>query len=578
MEWSTARPDWEERIVAGQSLLPDNLPINRARADKALRIFKRLKVTDVIGSPTLGESSPQWMFDFVWVIFGCYDPILRRQLIREFFILISKKNGKSTFAAGVMITALIMNERPLGEYMILAPTKEVADNSFEPAEGMIKADEALLARFHVNSIEQIITNKLDGSTLSVKSADANVVGGQKAIVVFVDELWLFGKKKQAANILSEATGSLVARPEGFVIYASTQSDEPPTGVFEQKLRLFRAVRDGTDVKPSLLALIFEYPQHMLVDANGVNLHPWRDERTWYIPNPGIDLVLDRDWLRDQISIKETEGLDVLSLFVSKHFNLESGLGLKSGYWVGAQFWLGNAKSGASNIDESLTFEEVLRRSEVVTIGVDGGGLDDLFGLAILGRCKWSGKLLLWNHAWAHEVVKDRHPEIASKLDELEAKKCLTFVKNPGDDVYQLADKVMEVEAKGLLPAPGDFHAIGVDSYGVAEIVRALEDRGFDKDRIDGIPQGWQLNGAIKSLERALAGGSIRHAGSPLMAFAVANAKAEPKGNAVAITKQISGTAKIDPLMATLAAFVLMGRNPEAGSDTLPEEYDLPVWG
>ena len=252
--------------------------------------------------------------------------------------------------------------------------------------------------------------------------------------------------------------------------------------------------------------------------------------------------------------------------------------MKSGSWAGAEFWLGNEKIDVSNVDTSLTFDEVLRRSEVVTVGIDGGGLDDLLGFAILGRCKWSGKLLLWNHAWAHEVVKDRRPEIASKLDELEAAKCLTFVKSPGEDVYQLADKVMEIEAKGLLPDPERFKAVGVDSYGVAEIVKALEDRGFNKDRIDGIPQGWQLNGAIKSLERALAGGNIRHANSPLMAFAVANAKAEPKGNAVAITKQISGTAKIDPLMATLAAFVLMGRNPEAGSETLPEEYDLPVWG
>jgi phage terminase large subunit-like protein len=49
-----------------------------------------------------------------------------------------------------------------------------------------------------------------------------------------------------------------------------------------------------------------------------------------------------------------------------------------------------------------------------------------------------------------------------------------------------------------------------------------------------------------------------------MAWAVGNAKVEPKGNAITITKQTSGSAKIDPLMATFNAVALMAMNPEPG--------------
>jgi phage terminase large subunit-like protein len=56
----------------------------------------------------------------------------------------------------------------------------------------------------------------------------------------------------------------------------------------------------------------------------------------------------------------------------------------------------------------------------------------------------------------------------------------------------------------------------------------------------GVPQGRKLTGAIKTAERKLADGSLRHGGQGLMSWAVANARVEPKGNAIIITKQASG--------------------------------------
>ena len=64
-------------------------------------------------------------------------------------------------------------------------------------------------------------------------------------------------------------------------------------------------------------------------------------------------------------------------------------------------------------------------------------------------------------------------------------------------------------------------------------------------------QHWKLTDALKTVERKIADGW--HGGQQLMSWAVANARVEPKGNAIIITKQASGSAKIDPLMAAFNA-------------------------
>ena len=89
--WSCACPDWETRIKAGHSLLPD-LPLVRSEADRGLAIFNRLRLADVAGQPTLREAAGDWMRDLVVAIFGAYDPEAKVRHLREYFALVPKKN------------------------------------------------------------------------------------------------------------------------------------------------------------------------------------------------------------------------------------------------------------------------------------------------------------------------------------------------------------------------------------------------------------------------------------------------------------------------------------------------------
>lgn len=511
-----------------------------------MRVFRELRIVDAPGSPTMADASREWITDFVSHVFGSLNPEIGKRLITEFFLLISKKNSKSTTAAAIMLTALIRNWRQSAEYLILAPTVEIANNSFYPARDMVRADEELSALFMVQDHIRTITHRETNSTLKVVAADSETVGGKKATGILIDELWLFGKRPNAENMLREACGGLASRPEGFVIYLSTQSDDAPAGVFRDKLLYARKVRDGLVKDRQFLPVLYEFPDAMV--KAGEHKRP----ENFYITNPNLGASVSEEFLVRELVKAEETGQESLIGYLSKHLNIEIGLALKSDRWAGAEFWERQARP-------DITLDAILARCDVIDIGIDGGGLDDLLGLAVLGRDAATGEWLHWGHAWAHPSVMERRKSEAARFADFEKDGDLTIVRAMGDDIVGVVDICRRIEDAGLLDK------IGVDPYAIGGILDALEAAGIPKDKIIGIPQGWKMVGAIKTAERRLAEGGFIHGGSKMMAWSVGNAKVEPKGNAIAITKQAAGCAKIDPLMALFNATSLMALNPESQS-------------
>lgn len=558
--WSTACPDWAERIVARQSLVPF-APLFPDEAEAALTVFKSLQVVDLAQKadgtwPTLGEACEEWVFDFVRAIFGSYNRKLNKRLIRDFMLLISKKNAKSTIAAGIMLTALIRNWRHKAELLILAPTLEVANNSFGPAKGMVEADPQLSALLHVVTHQRLIRHRVTGAELKVVAADGDVVSGKKASFVLVEELWLFGKRPGADGMLREATGGLVARPEGFVIYLTTHADEPPAGVFKSKLEYFRDVRDGVIEDLTSFGVLYEWPEPLL------ETEAYLDPDMFYVTNPNIGRSVSAEWLASELG-KEIRGDgEGKQIFLAKHLNVEIGMRLRRDRWRGADYW-------EKSIDPELRdLDTFLDASDVVVAGFDGGGDDDLSGLVLLGRHRITRDWVGWFRAWAHHTVLDLRKEIAPRLNDFAEQGDLVLWGEPGTpsegsgdwDVEEIADLLAKVHERGLFPEKG---AVGLDAAGLGTLIDALKQRGFKDEQMYAVGQGYRLTGVISLVQRKLWSGQLAHGGQEMMAWCVSNAKAEQKGNSVVITKQAAGKAKIDPVIALFNAAKMMESSPEA---------------
>jgi len=557
LAWDTSCTDWESRILSGRSLVPD-LPLFTGEAARALRIFKRLRVPDVKDTPTLADACGPWYFAIVEAIFGSYDPTTDHRMIQEYFELIPKGNAKSSYGGAVMVTALIVNRRPEAEFLMIAPTKEIADIAFKQASGTIKIDPELTKLFHPQRHLRLITHRKTGATLQIKAADTDVITGSKAVGTMIDETHVFAKKPSAADIFVELRGALAKRPDGFLFQTTTQSKAPPAGVFRSELTTARAVRDGR-IRLPLLPVLYELPAQV-VENDG-----WKERKYWPLVNPNLGRSVNETFLVDELRKAEDQGLTQLVLLASQHFNVEIGLGLSTDRWPGAEFWSRRA-------DPTMTRESIVARSEVVVIGIDGGGLDDLFGLALLGRDRITKDWLLWSHGWCHRGVLERRKSIASRLQDFADAGELTIVDDSLDDISAIVAIVEEVKDAGLLAG------VAVDPAGLGEFVDAMDaiDVTQENKLLIGVGQGYRMMNAIKTAERRLANGTLLHGGSGLMAWCVGNLKIEPTATAIRATKQSAGDAKIDPVMAAFDAIDVMTTNPEANGGSYLETEGLMV--
>jgi phage terminase large subunit-like protein len=552
MPWDLSCRDWEERLSQGRSLVP-TLPLFEAEADRAAAVYDSLKLPDVPGTPTFAEAGGEWFRDIVRALLGSLDPATNTRFVRELFLMVAKKNSKTTNGGALMMTAALTCRRPRGEFLFVGPTQAIADTGFNQAVGMVLADEALEARVHIQEHVKRITVKKTGVRLQIKSFDTKILTGAKPIGTLIDELHLLGEIPDADRVIGQLRGGMLPFPEAFLAFITTQSERAPAGVFRAELMKARAIRDGR-LQGAMLPVLYEMPEALLRGT------AWREPQNWHMANPNMGRSVTLARLEDDYADAVAKGDGELRRWASQHLNVEIGLALRSDRWEGADYWERNA-------DQALTFDALIARSDVVVVGIDGGGLDDLLGFAALGRDAKTRDWLHWGHAWAHQSVLERRKEIAPTLRDFEAQGDLTICAEPGDDVLAVAELIERLADEGLLP---EKNAVGVDPAGITEIVDELEARNItvEGERIIGIRQGWTLSNTIKTTARRLAAETLRHAGQPLLAWSVGNAKIEPKGNAALITKQAAGSAKIDPLMALFNAVALMAKNPSAGGRSI----------
>ncbi|OYR18938.1 phage Terminase family protein [Brucella thiophenivorans] len=525
-----------------------DVPLNPEKAAKALAFFNRLRLPDVPGNPALADACGDWFRDILCAFLASEDPETRKRLVWELLCMVPKKNSKTTYVAALGLTALFMEEAPNRQMLIVAPSQNISERCFDQAQGMIRIDPRLDAIFKVQDHLKCITRRKTGTKLDVKTFDTSIVTGEIPILTIIDELHELGKKAKAAAVMQQIRGGGITMQGGQVLMITTQSDEQPAGIWKTELDKARKVRDGVGGQsPILLPVLYEFPADLQRSQDF-----WRSHRNWRYVLPNIGRSIDPQRLLDDYENNGKVNKEAEKIWLSQHLNIEIGVGLTDDAWRGGDYWEDRA-------DPTLTLDELIRRSEVAVMGTDGGGLDDLFGVCVIGREKVTRRWLVWCHAYAHPSVLETRKEIAANLRDFEAEGSLTFC-DVSKYINEIADIASRLRDAGLFP---EKDAIGSDPNNIAAFIDALAERNIVDEMFRRIRQGTALSPAIWGLEHKLSNDTLSHDGSTLMNWVIGNVKIEIRDNGNLATKQAAGRAKIDPFIAMLCATILMSWNPEA---------------
>lgn len=537
-------PDWGARLEKKQ--FPLDLDkhlskLNQSRVEKVVEIFGRLKIPDVPGQPTNFDATGEWFFNIARLAAGGLSED-GTQKVQTLLACVSKKQGKTSSGAGLMIALILMSPRPNAEFLLIGPTQAISDIAFRQASGIILADGELRKLFRIREHLKRIEHIKSGCFLSVKSFDPKTVTGTKASLVLLDECHLLSSDA-AVRIVGQIRGAGAAIKESQLIMITTHSDQPAAGFWRSELSKARKIRDGELDVAGYVPLIWEPP------AKFSKLADVCQPDVWEMTNPNMGRSVDIEWLKRSFTEALADGEDETKRWLSQHCNVEiSSFVASEDAWSGADVW-------ALGAQHNLTLDWIMEHCQQFALGFDGGGADDLASLAVIG-IDLNDIWYLWVQSWLWPIALERRKSIAGLLKDFEAEGHL-HIAEAGTEVREVVELALRCDKTSF----GELVGIGSDPNGIAgEIAVVAESSGIEREKILSVTQGFRLRPGWLALERRIRQGTLKHGNQAILNWAVSNTKQDP--NSGLVTKKASGIGKIDPAVAAAtAAMIAMDREP-----------------
>ncbi len=471
------------------------------------------------GQPFILET---WQKSIIANLFGWKRPDKTRRY-RSLFELVPRKNGKTPFAAGIVLYCLLCDHEGGAEIYSAAADRDQAKLVFGWARGMARGHEALSARIrpYQNSLVEIVpgTTEDTGSFYKPISADAFTKHGYNASLVVVDELHA-QPNRELVDVLETSTA---ARSQPLMIYITT-SDYQRESICNEKYDYACKVRDGIIDDMSFLPVIYEATRD----------DDWTDPKVWEKANPNLGISVSLDYIKAACQ-KAQESPPFENTFKRLHLNIQTEQDVR---WLSMEKW--------KLCDELIAPEDLIGKScygamDLSTVS-DIACYMKLFPLED-GRFVFLPKFYVpEENAWKREK-KDRVPYITWAKQGF-------ITLTPGDVVdYSYIKKDLEEDWVKY-----QMEALAFDRWNFEALRQQFLAVGIPGDKMISFGQGFvSLSAPSKEFEKLVISGKLIHNNNPVLKWMASNVSVEldAAGNFKPSKKKSSE--KIDGIVAAIMA-------------------------
>jgi len=453
--------------------------------------------------------------------FKMADSGLRR--FNEVVLLIARKNGKTTFVAGIDLAEFFLSSGGT-DIVCASNTNEQASILFEEINNMREQSRAL--RNEKRSRKNIFyiyspTNKNKIKKLSAQSRNKD---GYNIEVGCIDEVHEMTDSKVYDAI--KQSQSTKREPLIFII---TTEGTTVDGFLDNKLEYCRKMIKGEIDDIRILPWLYTQDSDEEI---------FSDPSSWQKSNPSIGTIKTRSYFEDMM-VKARNDLATRVTMMCKDFNIKQ---LESGSWL---TYLDLNNETKYKLDD-------LRDSYAIG-GVDLSSTTDLTA-AVLLIIKGGKKYVIPQFFMPSELIAQRVQEDKIPYDIWVKKGLVTLTEGNQNDFSLVTQWFLKmVREYGIRPL-----WIGYDPWNSQYWVKEMEDSGFTMEKIrQGI---YTLSEPMKQLEGDLKNKLVIYDNNPILKWCFSNtqAKVDVNGN-IQPSKLNSKLKRIDGCVALIIAYAVLNR-------------------